>query len=44
MFICHRFNDDDLLPLDVAAMLNQSEIAKLLMEKGAKDSAKCEQN
>ncbi|XP_064406815.1 ankyrin repeat and fibronectin type-III domain-containing protein 1-like isoform X2 [Halichondria panicea] len=34
------FNDDDLLPLDVAAMLNQSEIAKLLMEKGAKDSAK----
>ena len=36
-----RTNEDDFLPVDLAAMLNHESIVRMLLEKGAKDSAKC---
>ena len=39
--ITHRTNEDDFLPVDLAAMLNHQAIVRLLLEKGGKDSAKC---
>ena len=39
-FVC-RTNDDDFLPVDLAAMLDHQTIVRMLLEKGAKDSAKC---
>ena len=37
-----RVNDDDLLPVDLSAMLGQHSITRLLLGKAAKDSSKCE--
>ena len=37
----HRTNEDDFLPVDLAAMLNYQSVVRLLLERGGKDSAKC---
>ena len=36
-----RTNEDDFTPVDLAVMLNHTQIAKMLLAKGAKDSTKC---
>ena len=35
-------NEDDFTAVDLASMLNQTAIVRMLLSRGAKDSAKCE--
>ena len=37
-----RTNSDDLMGLDIAVVLGHFSIAKMLLARGAKDSARCE--